>query len=116
MMSSQILDFFRGKNVFISGTTGFLGKVVLEKIMRSIPDCGKIFLLVRQKVSTRSLIFSQKGISIMERVKTEVFESGCFGRLRKELPNFDDYVEQKVFPVIGDIVSQISYISRARKI
>ena len=39
--------FFPRKQLFITGSTGFLGKVVLEKLLREVPDVGKIFLLIR---------------------------------------------------------------------
>lgn len=38
-----------GKVFFISGSSGFLGKVLLEKIMRKSPDFKKIYLLMRPK-------------------------------------------------------------------
>jgi hypothetical protein len=39
--------FFPGRQVFLTGVTGFLGKVVLEKLLREVPDVGRIFVLVR---------------------------------------------------------------------
>lgn len=48
-MSLQIKEYYKGKNVFLSGCTGFLGKVVLEKIFRSCPDVNKIYVMVRAK-------------------------------------------------------------------
>jgi fatty acyl-CoA reductase len=44
-----ISQFYAGKNVFITGATGFLGKCLIEKLLRSTPDIGKIYLLVRSK-------------------------------------------------------------------
>lgn len=41
------LTFFPGMHVLVTGATGFLGKVVLEKLLREVPALGKIFLLVR---------------------------------------------------------------------
>ncbi len=38
--SSKVLERLRGKHVLITGTTGFLGKVVLEKLIRAVPDIG----------------------------------------------------------------------------
>lgn len=32
-----IKEFYAGKNVLLSGCTGFLGKVVLEKLLRTCP-------------------------------------------------------------------------------
>ena len=45
----EIEEFFAGKNVFLTGSTGFLGKVVLEKLLRSCSRVNKIYLLVRTK-------------------------------------------------------------------
>jgi fatty acyl-CoA reductase len=44
-----ISDFFRGQNIFVTGATGFMGKVLLEKILRSCPDVGNIYILMRPK-------------------------------------------------------------------
>lgn len=38
-----------GKTLLITGGTGFLGKVLLEKILRKCPGVGKIYLLSRPK-------------------------------------------------------------------
>jgi fatty acyl-CoA reductase len=46
---STIVEFFKGRNVFVTGATGFMGKVLIEKLVRSCPDIGKICILVRQK-------------------------------------------------------------------
>lgn len=46
---SEISKFFSGKNVFITGATGFLGKILMEKIIRSCPDVEGIYLLMRPK-------------------------------------------------------------------
>ena len=35
----------------ISGGTGFVGKIIVEKLLRSCPGIGKIFLLIRVKKS-----------------------------------------------------------------
>lgn len=37
MSSSAVADFYGGKNVFITGGTGFLGIALIEKILRSTP-------------------------------------------------------------------------------
>jgi len=55
--SSPVRDFFRGKNIFITGATGFLGMALVEKLLRVCPDVGTVFVLIRPKkgkeVSTR---------------------------------------------------------------
>ena len=45
----KVRDFYAGKTLLITGCTGFLGKVILEKILRSCPHVKKIILLVRPK-------------------------------------------------------------------
>lgn len=48
-LGTPIQEFFRGTNVFITGGTGFMGKVLTEKILRSCPHVAQIYLLVRPK-------------------------------------------------------------------
>ena len=45
----SIAAFFAGKTVFITGATGFLGKIVLEKLLRSCPLVKKLYLLTRSR-------------------------------------------------------------------
>ena len=46
---TAIQEFYRGRSVLITGATGFCGKSLLEKLLRSCPDIGNIFLLMRPK-------------------------------------------------------------------
>ncbi|XP_046616988.1 fatty acyl-CoA reductase 1-like [Neodiprion virginianus] len=52
--SSEIAEWYRGRSIFITGATGFVGKVLVEKLLRSCPDIGTIFLLIRDKKDTSS--------------------------------------------------------------
>lgn len=76
--NSEIADFFAGKSVFLTGITGFLGKVVLEKLLRSCPDIGSIYVLVREKKGQKSKdrinkITSEKLFEGLQRDRPEVF-------------------------------------------
>ena len=53
-----ITDYYTDRDIFITGGTGFMGKCLLEKILRSIPGKGKVYILVRPK----------KGKSVQERI------------------------------------------------
>lgn len=46
---SEVRAFYSGKNFFITGGTGFVGLCLIEKILRTIPDAGKLYLLMRPK-------------------------------------------------------------------
>ena len=69
----MIKDFYNDKAILITGTTGFLGKVVLEKFFRSLPMVRRIYLLIRPK----------RGVDIMDRVKKEILQTHCFDNARK---------------------------------
>lgn len=44
-----IAKFLAGKNVFITGGTGFIGNVLIERLLSATPDIGKVYVLVRAK-------------------------------------------------------------------
>ncbi|KOB65229.1 Fatty-acyl-CoA reductase, partial [Operophtera brumata] len=46
---SQVRAFYKGKNFFITGGTGFVGLCLIEKILRCIPESGTLYLLMRPK-------------------------------------------------------------------
>ncbi|PZC72130.1 hypothetical protein B5X24_HaOG211835 [Helicoverpa armigera] len=85
---SQIQKMFAGSSVLLTGGTGFLGKLVLEKLLRSCPDLKKIYLLARPK----------KNKDITKRLQ-EQFDDVLYDKLRKECPNFI----QKIRIVEGDM-------------
>jgi len=49
MEKSTIAEFYRDRSVFITGATGFLGKVLVEKLLRSCPAIKTLYLLMRPK-------------------------------------------------------------------
>ena len=48
----MLSDFYAGKTILLTGSTGFLGKVVLEKILRSLSVVKTIYLAIKPKVTT----------------------------------------------------------------
>ncbi|KAK6644947.1 hypothetical protein RUM43_001223 [Polyplax serrata] len=83
---SQIQRFFAGKSIFITGSTGFLGSVLLEKLLRCCPDIKRVYLLIREK----------KGVDIQQRFKTLV-NTKLFCRLQPE------FVREKLVFLNGDM-------------
>lgn len=43
----DIPNFYEQKTILLTGATGFVGKVVLEKILRSCPNFKRIYLMIR---------------------------------------------------------------------
>lgn len=74
---TKIQAFYKGKNVLITGATGFLGKILVEKLLRCCPGVENLYLLVRQK----------RGKDIYTRVE-EIFDDPVFDRLKEEMPKF----------------------------
>ena len=54
-----VKEFYTGKDIFITGGSGFIGKVLVEKILRSHPEAGKVYLLLR----------GRKGLSPQQRIQ-----------------------------------------------
>ncbi|XP_026313574.1 fatty acyl-CoA reductase wat-like [Hyposmocoma kahamanoa] len=48
-LPDRISATFAGKTVFITGGTGFIGKVLVEKLLRKCPDIVQIILFIRTK-------------------------------------------------------------------
>lgn len=44
-----IPQFYSQQQIFVTGATGFMGKVLLEKLLRSCPDLEIIYVLVRNR-------------------------------------------------------------------
>ncbi len=48
------VEIFRGRNVMILGSTGFLGKVLLSMLLDRFPQIGRIYVMVRSGSGTDS--------------------------------------------------------------
>ncbi|KAJ0175832.1 hypothetical protein K1T71_008991 [Dendrolimus kikuchii] len=89
-LTSDVAQFYAGKSIFITGGTGFLGKVLLEKLLYSCADIVKIYLLVRDKM----------GVQANQRLD-KLFEKPLFSRIKQERPD----VLKKVVLISGDLTS-----------
>lgn len=95
----SIPAFFAGRTVLLTGATGFLAKAVLERILRDLPEVGKVILLVRGKGGSES-----SADNAWKRADAEIFGSGLFARLRRERGSeFERFVREKVGCLSGDV-------------
>ncbi|KAJ3618926.1 hypothetical protein MTP99_005724 [Tenebrio molitor] len=76
MSPSKILDFYENQTVFITGGTGFVGKVLIEKLLRST-KVATIYVLIRAK----------KGKNASARLD-EIFNCALFDKVRDEHPDY----------------------------
>ncbi|KAL6344468.1 hypothetical protein AAG906_039724 [Vitis piasezkii] len=89
-----ILQFLPGKTYFITGGTGFLAKAVIEKILRTAPDVGKIFVLIKAKNKEAAT----------DRLKTEIIDSELFDCLKQRHGKYyEDFMLSKLAPVVGNL-------------
>ncbi|GMS93370.1 hypothetical protein PENTCL1PPCAC_15545, partial [Pristionchus entomophagus] len=84
----SVNSLFAGRTVFLTGGSGFVGMVVIEKFLHDVPDVEKILVLVR----------AAKGKSAQQRW-VDISQSVLFNRVRAQCP----WALEKVVPVEGDI-------------
>jgi len=70
-----IADALKGKTILVTGSTGFLGKSLVEKCLRSIPEIKRINLAIRSSARRPAA----------DRLEREVLSSPAFKRLKEEL-------------------------------
>ncbi|XP_055591104.1 putative fatty acyl-CoA reductase CG5065 [Uranotaenia lowii] len=86
-IEESIPDVFAGADIFITGGSGFMGKVLIEKLLRSCPDVGKLFVLLRPR----------RGKPASERI-ADLVQIPLFDKLRETFPENLD----KIVPINGD--------------
>ncbi|KAL1557630.1 alcohol-forming fatty acyl-CoA reductase [Salvia divinorum] len=94
MELQSILHFLENKSILITGATGFLAKVFIEKILRVQPNVKKLYLLIRAADSA----------SALHRFNTEVVEKELFKVVREKYGGkLNSLIQAKVIVLFGDI-------------
>ena len=99
----HIHQFYQNKVVLLTGCTGFIGKVILYRLLQQYSHISKIFILVRDK----------KGVPILTRIQKEILDSQCFDPLKLTLGNqqFNSLVNKLLHPIPGDLSKDNAGIS-----
>lgn len=84
----SIVSFYDNQVIMVTGGTGFLGKALLEKLLRSCPGIDTIYVLMRPK----------RGISVEQRYK-ELLRNQIFERIRAKSPERLG----KIIAIAGDV-------------
>ncbi|XP_071570660.1 fatty acyl-CoA reductase 1-like [Temnothorax nylanderi] len=77
LTESEIAQFFSGRKVLITVGLGFLGKLLIEKLLRCCPNIATLYIFVRGK----------DGKNPHERVQ-QLEEMPLYEKLKKEQPDF----------------------------
>ncbi|XP_035742380.1 fatty acyl-CoA reductase wat-like [Vespa mandarinia] len=84
---TPIQKFYDDEIVFLTSGTGFMGKLLIEKLLRGCSGIRCIYILIRSK----------KGKNVLEHLD-EFMEDSLFSKLRKEEPKF----RKRIFTIKGD--------------
>ena len=78
--------------MFITGFTGLVDKIIVEKLVYSVPDIGTIYMLIRTK----------KDVNPQQTLET-IIRGANFDRIRKKRADWQQYLLSKLVPIAGEI-------------
>ncbi len=82
-----------GRRIAITGATGFVGTALVERLLRTVPDC-ELVLIVRDGKRTPAA----------RRTQREILRNDAFDRLREEHgERFDEAVARRITTIAGDV-------------
>ena len=87
-------EIYNDRNVFLIGSTGFLGKVTLSMLLHSFPNVGRVYVTVRARSQEESEV----------RFWNSVITAPPFDPLRERYGSaFEGFIHDKVAVLGGDI-------------
>ncbi|XP_068651559.1 probable fatty acyl-CoA reductase 4, partial [Aristolochia californica] len=94
MECNRIAEFLHGKSILVIGSTGYLAKIFVEKVLRIQPHVERIYLLLR----------APDNVAAARRLETEVLSMDLFKVLREvHGSSFSSFISSKVRPIPGNI-------------
>ncbi|XP_063924697.1 putative fatty acyl-CoA reductase CG5065 [Zophobas morio] len=89
LLTNRIVDFFAKRTILVTGGSGFVGKVLIEKLLRSCTSLEKIYVIIRPR----------KGKTAEERLQT-ILNGSLFNCVKER---FGPDIVKKVQAVPGDV-------------
>jgi alcohol-forming fatty acyl-CoA reductase len=92
----MIAEQLAGTRIAVTGSTGFLGTALVERLLRQVPGCEIVLLVRPGKRSTPA-----------ERARREIFRNDAFARLTADLgkERYWAEVDRRVTVIAGDVSS-----------
>lgn len=101
----DLSQFFAGRSVFVTGASGFLGKVLIEKLLHDCPNIKNIYILLRTK-----------GTTLAHTRLIQLLQSQAFDRIRRIQPSLLDKVKvirgDTTFDDLGISASDLEIIKK----
>jgi long-chain acyl-CoA synthetase len=95
---SALRHVYAGKTLLVTGSTGFLAKALVAKVLRDLPDT-RLVLLIRERTRPGGDV-----VPASDRLRREVLGSSAFRRLRSELGDgFERTLAARVRAIQGDL-------------
>jgi long-chain acyl-CoA synthetase len=101
-MLAPLREHFAGKTLLVTGATGFLAKALVAKVLRDLPEVGRVLLLLRPRP-----VRGGRTVRAAERLEREVLRSSAFRAERARLGvDFEAETSRLITAVEGDLGSE----------
>ena len=95
----SIQEYFADKVVLVTGATGLVGRVLVEKLLYDLPEIRRLHILIRPGTTRSGTVMTPEA-----RLQQEVLASSAFDRLRAlHGDSFSTLMRDKVVLVEGDL-------------
>lgn len=88
----DVVEFYRDKVILVTGCTGFVGKIMLEKLLRST-DFKRVYVMIRNR----------QGSTLKQRLEKEIFSSFLFMELFRKHPEKIKVARERIVPIAGNL-------------
>jgi fatty acyl-CoA reductase len=101
-----IAESLAGKRIAITGATGFVGTALVERLLRSVPDCELVLIVRNGKRSPAA-----------RRVERELLRNDAFDRLRAQtraddaVESFEALTARRITTIAGDVGADVLGLS-----